>query len=118
MRSAIKKIEAQQAKAEQYSTVWTVGEQLKDMLRREPQHAELIAQDLDNAGMSIAECEKKIKAKADEIHRKLHGSGVGFSMYEVEEIIRKFYGLPERGAESIAPAVEGGGEVIDLAEFF
>ena len=119
MRKVVSAIEAQQAKAERYSTIWTVGEQLKDMLRREPQHAELIAQDLENASMSLAECEKKIKALADERHKKARG-GVGVSPMEAGGIIRKFYGLPERDAEPAADAApkSEGGEVIDLAEFF
>ncbi len=117
---AVSAIEAQQAKAERFSTVWMVGEQLKDMLRAEPRLAELVAQDLENAAMSIAACEKKIKALADERHKTVKGNGAGVSPMEAEESIRKFYGLPEQGTA----APEGGGEagsregVIDIADFF
>ncbi len=111
LEDAIRKIEAQQPK--EHTTVWCCGEQLKDMLRAEPALAELVSQDLDNKSMSIAECEKKIKARADEIHKTAKGGGAAVSPMEAEGIIRKFYGLPERGA---APQKKA--EVIDLASFF
>ena len=44
------------------SAPWLVAEQLKDICRREPHSAEILAQDLENASMSITEAEKKIKA--------------------------------------------------------
>ena len=47
------------------SAPWLVAEQLKDICRREPHSAEILAQDLENASMSITEAEKKIKAFAD-----------------------------------------------------
>ena len=62
---AIRAIEGQQAKTQDRSPQWMVGEQLKDICRMEPHSAELIAQDLDVAAMSITEAEKKIKAFAD-----------------------------------------------------
>lgn len=114
LEDAIQKIEAQQPK--EHTTVWCCGEQLKDMLRDEPHLAEIVSQDLENKSMSIAECEKKIKARADEIHRTAKGSGAAVSPMEAEEIIRKFYGLPERG-EKPQPAAPKGG-VINLADFF
>ena len=43
---AIQAIEAQQAKVTARSPQWMVGEQLKDICRREPRSAELLAQDL------------------------------------------------------------------------
>lgn len=55
---ALEKIAAQQPN--ERTPVWMVGEQLKDILRREPHLAELVAQDLDVKEMSLAECEKKI----------------------------------------------------------
>ena len=62
---AIAMLEDQQAKVKDRSPQWMVAEQLKDICRREPQSAELIAQDLENPAMSITEAEKKIKAFAD-----------------------------------------------------
>lgn len=92
--------------------VWMVGEQLKDMLRAEPHLAELVARDLDIVEMSLAECEKKIRAFAD-----AHKTG-GFSCVipsEAERIIREFYGLPTPGG---AASARGGDNLIRLEDFF
>lgn len=96
---AKKKLEAQQAKVKEHSPQWMVGEQLKDICRREPRSAELIAQDLENASMSITEAEKKIKACADS-HKTGNFSCV--TPVEAEQILREFYGLP-RPDEAKAP---------------
>lgn len=106
---ALEKITAQQPK--ERTPVWMVGEQLKDILRAEPSLAELVAQDLDVAEMSLAECEKKIKAFADQ-HKTGNFSCVIPS--EVERIIREFYGLPARG-ETPKPV---GNRLMSLEDFF
>lgn len=62
---AIELLEEQQRKVKERSAPWLVAEQLKDICRREPHSAEILAQDLENASMSITEAEKKIKAFAD-----------------------------------------------------
>lgn len=122
LEEAIRKIEAQQPK--KHGTVWGVGEQLKDMLRREPGLAEIVNRDLDVKGMSISDCEKKIKARADEIRKTARGSSVCVTPMEAEEIIRKFYGLPEReaGGDSSTPLRSAQNdkqaEEISLEEFF
>ena len=121
---ALRKIEKQQPK--EHTTVWGVGEQLKDILRAEPELAELVNRDLDVKGMGLADCERKIKARADEIHKAAGRSGVCVTPMEAEGIIRKFYGLPERGtepnsqssADSSPERVAKSGAVIDLADFF
>ena len=103
-------LEDQQAKVKDRSPQWMVAEQLKDICRREPQSAELIAQDLENPAMSITEAEKKIKAFADG-HKT--GAFSCVSPVEAENILRKFYGLP-------APEKEPGGpgpQLIELADF-
>ena len=101
LQLALDKIAAQQPK--ERSAVWMVGEQLKDMLRREPEWAELIARDLDVEGMSLVECEKKIKAFADK-HKTENFACV--IPTEAERIIREFYGLGERREEKTeAPAL-------------
>lgn len=109
LQAALEKITAQQPK--ERTAVWMVGEQLKDMLRAEPHLAELVAQDLDVKELSLAECEKKIKAFAD-----AHKTG-GFACVipsEAERIIRAFYCLPQRG-EAAEPA---GDNLIRLEDFF
>lgn len=89
---AIQAIEAQQAKVQPRSPQWMVGEQLKDICRREPRSAELIARDLQVEAMSITEAEKKIKAFADG-HKT--GNFACVTPGEADNILREFYGLPE-----------------------
>lgn len=116
LREAIAKIEAQQPKEQ--NAVWMVGEQLKDMLRREPNLAELVCQDLDCEQMTIANCEKKLQEFADKNKTK---SAKCFCVTPVqaERIIREFYGLTEAGQQSApAPAPAPAGELIDLTSFF
>lgn len=92
------------------TTPYFVGEQLKDICRREPVCAELVEKDLDVAGMGLADCEKQIKAYADK-HKKGGCSVVPPNV--AEGIIRKFYGLPEAGEQKTEPA----GKVLDLSAF-
>lgn len=109
LSAVLDKITAQQPK--ERTPVWMVGEQLKNMLRAEPHLAELVGQDLDVKEMSVAECEKKIKAYAD-AHKT--GNFACVIPSEAERIIREFYGLPARGA---APE-PAGDNLIRLEDFF
>lgn len=106
--TVFEKIAAQQG--QENTPVWMVGEQLKDMIQDCPGWQELVDQDLENEAMSLAECEKKIKAYADK-HRKGNFACVVPSV--AEKIIRDFYGLTD---EAKGTAV--GGNVINLADFF
>ena len=106
--NVFEKIEAQQ-KGKEGTAPYMVGEQLKDICRREPTSAELIDKDLDIKEMSIVEAEKKIKAYADS-HKK--GSFACVPPDVAEDILRKFYGLPKRGER---PAPSAGG-IIDIAD--
>lgn len=89
---AIEMITAQQP--EKRNAVWMVGEQLKDICRNEPICAELIVQDLAVKEMSLVEAEKLIAKRAQK--NKVGNSGC-VTPIEAEEILRKFYGLPDRG---------------------
>lgn len=111
LTEAIAKITAQQPK--ERSAVWMVGEQLKDMLTNEPHLAELVAQDLENESMSLAACEKKIKAYADK-HKT--GNFACVIPSEAEKIIREFYGLPEASTAPAAKPSPGPG-IINLEDF-
>lgn len=93
--TVFEKIEAQQ-KGKEGTAVWMVGEQVKDICRREPSCASIVAEDLENEAMSLAACEKQIKARADKTPRK--GNCVCIPPNVAEEIIRDFYGLPAAGA--------------------
>lgn len=94
---AIEMLREQQSKVKERSAPWMVAEQLMDICRQEPASAELIAQDLENASMSIVEAEKKIKAFADK-HKTGNFSCV--TPVEAENILREFYGLPKLGEQA------------------
>lgn len=119
LQTALDKITVQQAKHKQGSAPWCVAEQLKDILRAQPEIAELVANDLDQTGMSLADCEKKIAAFAND-HRQ---GSVGFcGPADSDRIIRAFYGLPEAPAATYptSPAVPSSApkrKTIRLADF-
>lgn len=119
LQTALDKITAQQATHKQGSAPWCVGEQLKDILRIKPEIAELVANDLDQTGMGLADCEKKIAAFAND-HRQ---GSVGFcGPADSDRIIRAFYGLPEAPAATFptSPAVPSPAprrKTIRLADF-
>lgn len=99
-------IEAQQQGLED-TTVYMVGQQLKDICRADLACAAIVAEDLQQKEMSIAACEKKIKAKADAIAKDKKLRGVGISPDTAEKIIREFYGLPENCGASPVPTQTG-----------
>ena len=111
---AIARLEAQQAKVKPRSPQWMVGEQLKDICRREPRSAELIAQDLENEAMSITAAEKKIKAFADG-HKTGNFSCV--TSAEAENILREFYGLPRPDEVKPAAPPAPAKKLVDLSDF-
>lgn len=101
LNTVLDKITAQQSQYKKGSAPWCVGEQLKDILRAQPEAADLVAQDLEQKGMGIADCEKKIAAFATPTSQ----GNVGFcGPADADRIIREFYGLPARREESAAPA--------------
>lgn len=120
------KIAAQQ-KGKENTDVWMVGEQLKGILRADPTLEEIVAQDLDVKEMGLAFCAKKIKAKADEIHKHVKGNCVCITPDVAEGIIREFYGLPSGDpAPAPAPAAQSvvgmapdqdGVDSLDFADF-
>jgi len=88
-------IKAQMNNVDEYSPAYTVGMQLMDILDELPEAAsEVVLADLRGKGMTIADCEKKIKAKADEIHKK-RGGNVSIGPHVADKIIREFYGIAE-----------------------
>ena len=97
---AVSAIEAQQEKEQGRTAAWMVGEQLKDICRREPASAEPIAQDMAGEDMSIQVAEKAIKAYADK-HRTENFACV--TPLEADSILREFYGLPKPEDKPDAP---------------
>ena len=113
---AITMLEAQQAKVKPHSPQWMVGEQLKDICRREPASAELIAQDLDDPAMSIVEAEKKIKAFSDS-HKEKGATCFCVTSVEAENILREFYGLPRPDEIKPAAPLPPAKKLVDLSDF-
>lgn len=107
LTEAITAIEAQQP--ETRSSVWMVGEQLKDICRSDPAAAELLLADLlHNPEMTLAAAEKKIAERARK--NKVGNCGV-VTPQEADEILREFFGLGAAG--KTAPKAK----VLDLADF-
>lgn len=111
---AVALLEAQQAKVKPRSPQWMVGEQLKDICRKEPRSAELIAQDLESEAMSITAAEKKIKAYADG-HKT--GNFACVTPAEAEKILREFYGLPRPDEVKSAVPLTPAKKLVDLSDF-
>lgn len=121
-------VEEQQKAVEECRPAWCVGEQLKIIIREEPDSAELLARDLEVKEMSITMAEKKIREKADELHKSSKGKCVCVTPMQAEAVLRKFYGLkdrenlvpddkvPEEGTD--APSGETGTDTINLEDFF
>ena len=111
----IVKIETMQ-KGKEGLPEYNIGEQLKDIARAEPASAELIDQDLDKEGMALADVAKAFQKYADEENKKSKSKCVCITPLVAEGLIRKFYGLPDRGA---VPAVEKSKEenLLDLSDF-
>lgn len=111
IQDAIAAIEGQQPK--ERSAVWMVGEQLKDMVRGNEAAAALLLTDLtQNKEMTLAAAEKKIAERAKK--NKVGNCGC-VTPTEAEDILREFFGLPERGTTA-APQTERR-KVVDLADF-
>ena len=91
--TVFEKIEAQQT-GQEHSPAWMVGEQLKDICAADPHCADLVLQDLENREMSLQKAADKIKAFADELHKKQKSDCICVPPNEAERIIREFYGLP------------------------
>lgn len=108
-------IEAQQ-KGKENTAPWMVGEQLKEICKTDAACAEIVAKDLEVAAMSIAECEKKIKAWVDK--QKRTGNCVCVPPNVAEKIIREFYGLPEAmtAKQTVPTGDEVAAAILDLDE--
>lgn len=95
--TVFEKIEEQQ-KGNEYTDIWMVGEQLKDICRADPACAAIACEDLENKDMSIEFAAKKIKEYADVQKHKQKGNCVCVPPNVAEGIIREFYGLPSSAA--------------------
>lgn len=110
--TAFETIEAQQ-RGKENTPAWMVGQQLKDIIRREPWNEALLAQDLAVPEMSLEKAAGQIKAWADKQPRK--GNCVCVPPNVAEDILRKFYGLREGPEAGVEPPERA--ELLDLSSF-
>ena len=119
---AFEKISAQQG--QKGTSKWMIGDQLKDILRREPELAYLVEEDLET--LSLDGCAEAMRRKADELRKELvSGRCVCIPPDVAEGVIRKYFGLPDAGedvkAAEPAPAPATSDPVaafLDLEAFF
>ena len=117
--TVFEKIESLQKGLEE-TDVYMVGQQLKDICRREPECAPLVLADLDNSDMSLNAAAGKIKAWADAKQKEKKAKCVCVPPDVAEVILRKFYGLPDaQDAGQIQPEpMTEAAPILDLASFF
>lgn len=97
---------------------YMVGQQLKDICK-DKACAKIVAEDLKNKSMGLKAAAERIKAWADEQHKKKGGSCICVPPDVAEKILREFYGLPDAMPEAPAePVAEPSAPVLDLASFF
>ena len=97
---------------------YMVGQQLKDICK-DKACAQIVAEDLKNKSMGLKAAAGKIKAWADDQHKKKGGSCICVPPDVAEKILREFYGLPDAMPEAQAePVAEPSAPVLDLASFF
>lgn len=106
------KIESQQAKLKDTEPAWLVGEQLKDICRNDPSSESIVAEDLENEAMSLEKAAAALKKYSDENHGKSRCYCITPKV--ADQIIRKFYGLPEIAPPQLEPESTG---TFDLSSF-
>lgn len=105
---------SEQQKGQQNKPAFMVGEQLKEIAQNEAAACELLVQDLKVKEMDLTAAAAKLKEYAD----KNHGNAREFCITPLvaEGILRKFYGLPERG-ETATVSEPQDSDFIDLGDF-
>ena len=99
----------------EYSPVKGVAQQLMDIVGHDEQAAAIVLEDL-KGGQTVQGCEAKIKAWVDKNHR---GHSGWCPPHIADGIIRKYFGLPEAGAEPRPPKPKAKGKSrrISLEDF-
>ena len=106
-----------QQKGHENEPIFMIGEQLKDIVSREPGIREILERDLLVDGMDLAGAASYFKKYADK-NRK-NAKCFCISPHVAEKLLREFYGLPDCAIESkkeTAPVKTSG--FIDLNSFF
>lgn len=108
-----------QAKLDEDSTAYQIGEQLKDICRSDPDCEAILLEDLQNPDMGLRAADKALYDYGKTLAKGR--GGVGISPRAAEKVLRKFYGLPELGStpapRPAAAAPQGESMVLDLAAF-
>lgn len=113
---ALTLITAEQAKHANSPHIQMMGEQLKDLCRREPKSAELVAQDLRNPDMGLDKLKKTFDDFAKKHETKSGQMGeAGITPAQGERLIRTFYGLPQPDTEELTAAQGAAGALPDNA---
>lgn len=105
---------SEQQKGHENEDVFGIGEQLKDMAKGNAKITELLINDLSTAGMKLTDAAKVFKKHADGIHgnTKAKSGVVCITPKVADELLRKFYGLPDAENNAGVDAPE-----IDLLDF-
>ncbi len=90
---------SEQQQGKEFTDIFMVGEQIKDICRNNNQATELVVADLDVPEMSLERCAAKIKVEADRLHKEKKGNCICIPPDMAEGIIKKFYGIPDGAAE-------------------
>lgn len=105
-----KRIEDLQGEFNPDSCAYEIGEQLKDICRRDPACEKILLEDLQNPAMGLVAADKMLY---DWGKKQSQGKGgCGISGRKAEELLREFYGLPAAGvaaapAAKAAPVLDG-----------
>ena len=99
-----KRIDELQGEFNPDSCAFEIGEQLKDICRRDPACEKILLEDLQNPAMGLAAADKMLY---DWGKKQAKGKvGCGISGRKAEELLREFYGLPAAGEAAAIPAVK------------
>lgn len=113
------KIGELQAKLDPDSCAYEIGEQLKDICRRDPACEQILLEDLQNPDMGLAAADKMLYNWGKQ---QVKGKGgCGISGRKAEELLRAFYCLPEAGTETPALAADkprANSLVVDLSDLW
>lgn len=112
----LEKIIREQQRGKEGKPEFMIGEQLLDMARRSPLTAELLEQDLEVQAMNLTAAALCMKNYADEKHKKEKGNCVCIDPLEAEQVLRKFYHIPEDEPDQ-RPQEGKAAKIVDLADF-
>lgn len=108
---------AAQQKGHENEPLFMIGEQLKEIAEREPISRELITRDLQIPEMNLSAAAAMFQKYSDDNHKNARCFCI--TPAKAEELLRKFYGLPERETAQGESAGEdnSSGGYIDLSSF-